>query len=58
MLEKDIENLVADHPYEFFPREEYKLVAQQHTIKKRRLDILLENKYGRSIIIEVKRDTL
>ena len=58
MLEKDIENLIAAHPKEFFPREEFKLVAQQHTIKKRRLDILFEDKYGRFIIIEVKRGHL
>ena len=58
MLEKDIENLIAAHPREFFPREEFKLVAQQHTIKKRRLDILFEDKYGRFIIIEVKRGIL
>ena len=58
MLEKDIENLIAAHPKEFFPREEFKLVAQQHTIKKRRLDILFEDKYGRFIIIEVKRGIL
>lgn len=58
MLEKDIENLIAAHPKEFFPREEFKLIAQQHTIKKRRLDILFEDKYGRFIIIEVKRGIL
>ena len=58
MLEKDIENLISAHPKEFFPREEFKLVAQQHTIKKRRLDILFEDKYGRFIIIEVKRGIL
>ena len=44
MLEKEIENLIANHAKEFFPCEECKLVAQQHTIKKRRLDILLEGK--------------
>jgi len=58
MLEKDIENLIAAHPKEFFPREEFRLIAQQHTIKKRRLDILFEDKYGRFIIIEVKRGHL
>ena len=58
MLEKDIENLIAAHPKEFFPREELKLVAQQHTINKRRLDILFEDKYCRFIIIEVKQGIL
>ena len=58
MLEKDIENFIAAHPREFFPREEFKLVAQQHTINKRRLDILFEDKYGRFIITEVKRGIL
>ena len=58
MLEKDIENFIAAHPREFFPREEFKLVAQQHTINKIRLDILFEDKYGRFIITEVKRGIL
>ena len=40
------------------PRKKFKLVAQQQTVKKRRLDILFGDKYGHFIIIEVKRSIL
>ena len=58
MLEKDIENLIASFPKDFFPKEEFTLVSQQYTIEKRRIDILFEDKYGRYIIVEVKRGIL
>jgi RecB family endonuclease NucS len=40
------------------PRKKFKLVAQQQTVQKRRLDILFGDKYGHFIIIEVKRSIL
>jgi hypothetical protein len=58
MLEKDIENLIALFPKDFFPKEELTLISQQHTVKKRRIDILFKDKYGRYIIVEVKRGIL
>ncbi len=58
MLEKDIENLIAAHPEEFFPGEGFKLLGQQITIEGRRLDILFEDKHRRQIIVEVKRGIL
>ena len=58
MLEKDIENLIASFPKEFFPKEELKLISQQYTLAKRRIDILFEDKYKRYIIVEVKRGIL
>jgi len=58
MLEKDIENLIASHPKDFFPKEEFTLISQQHTVQRRRIDILFEDKYGRLIIVEVKRGIL
>ena len=58
MLEKDIENLIALYPKDFFPKEEFKLINQQHPVQGRRIDILFEDKYGRFIIIEVKRGIL
>ena len=58
MLEKDIENLIADYPKEFFPKEEFTLISQQHSVKGRRIDVLFEDKYGRYIIVEVKRGIL
>jgi len=58
MLEKDIENLIAQHPDEIFPGEGFKLIGQQIVIEGRRLDILFEDKHKRQIIIEVKRGIL
>jgi len=58
MLEKDIENLIANYPEEIFPGEGLKLIGQQVTIEGRRLDILFEDKYKRQVIIEVKRGIL
>jgi hypothetical protein len=58
MLEKDIENLLANYPDELFPGEGFKLINQQFTIEGRRIDILFEDKHGRQIIVEVKRGIL
>jgi hypothetical protein len=58
MLEKDIENLIAAHPDEFFPGEGFKLIAQQFVIDGKRLDILFEDKHNRQIIVEIKRGIL
>jgi hypothetical protein len=58
MLEKDIENLIAQHPDEFFPDEGFKLIGQQIVLEGRRLDILFEDKHRRQIIVEVKRGIL
>jgi len=58
MLEKDIENLIAAYPEEFFPGEGFKLISQQYFIEGRRIDILFEDKLGRKIIVEVKRGIL
>ncbi len=58
MLEKDIENLIVQHPSDFFPKENLNLIGQQYTLKNRKIDILFEDKYGRYIVIEVKRGIL
>jgi len=58
MLEKDIENLIAQHPEEFFPKEGFVLIQQQYPAEGRRLDILFRDKSNRKIIIEVKRGIL
>ncbi len=58
MLEKDIENLIAEHPDEIFPKEGFSLIGQQYAIEGRRIDILFEDKLGRKIIVEVKRGIL
>jgi hypothetical protein len=58
MLEKDIENIIASYPEEFFPEEGFKLIGQQVIVEGRRLDILFEDKHKRKIIVEVKRGIL
>jgi hypothetical protein len=58
MLEKDIENMIANYPDEFFPDEGFKLLGQQITVEGRRLDILFEDKHKRKVIIEVKKGIL
>ena len=58
MLEKDIENLIAEHPDEIFPTEGFRLIGQQYVIEGKRIDILFEDKLERKIIVEVKRGIL
>ena len=58
MLEKDIENLIALYPEEFFPKEGFKLKGQQVNLGRCRADIVFTDKYSRTIIVEVKRGTL
>lgn len=58
MLEKDIENLIAKYPNEFFPNSGFTLVGQQVKLGKCFADIIFEDKYKRKIIVEVKRGIL
>jgi len=58
MLEKDIENLIAAHPEEFFPDSGFKLIGQQAKLNKYFADILFTDKFNRMIIIEIKRGIL
>ena len=58
MLEKDIENLIAEHPEDIFKGEGFRLIGQQYPIEGKRIDILFEDRQGRTIIIEVKRGIL
>ena len=58
MLEKDIENIIALHPDDFFPNENFKLFGQQVNLSGRYADIIFKDKHGRTIIVEVKRGIL
>lgn len=58
MLEKDLENLLALYPEEFFPNAGFKLIGQQVNLGSCFADILFEDKYNRSIIVEIKRGIL
>ncbi|HOO97556.1 MAG TPA: endonuclease NucS [Caldisericia bacterium] len=55
MLEKDIENLIAKYPDEFFKGEGFKLIDQQYSLDGKRFDILFEDRHKRKVIVEVKR---
>ena len=58
MLEKDIENLIAKYPDEFFPNSGFKLIGQQIRLGNKYADIIFEDKVKRKIIVEVKRGIL
>jgi len=58
MLEKDIENLIAKYPEEFFPGEGFILKGQQIILSGRRFDLLFLDMYNRKIIIEIKKGIL
>jgi len=59
MKEKDIENLIAVYPDEFFPGEGFKLMGQQVRLDGNGfMDILFTDKHDRNIIIEVKKGRL
>lgn len=58
MLEKDIENLIAKYPNEFFPTAGFKLVGQQVRLGRCFADIIFKDKFDRNVIVEVKRGIL
>ncbi|MBU2495185.1 MAG: DUF91 domain-containing protein [Candidatus Omnitrophica bacterium] len=58
MVEKDIENLLSLYPDEFFPKDGFKLKGQQTNIAGRRVDIIFTDKYGRTIVLEIKQGVL
>lgn len=58
MLEKDIENLLAKYPSEFFPKHKLRLKGQQVKIGNYYADIIFKNEAGDMVIVEVKRGIL
>ena len=58
MLEKDIENLLAQNPDIFFPKSGFKLIGQQVKLGRCFADIIFEDKHKRKVIVEVKRGIL
>jgi len=58
MLEKDIENLLAKYPNEFFPDHNLRFVGQQVKLGTYYADVVFENPKGEMIIIEIKRGIL
>jgi len=58
MFEKDIENLIAKYPVEFFPTSGFQLVGQQVRLGRCFADIIFKDKFERNVIVEVKRGIL
>lgn len=58
MLEKDIENLIAQNPEMIFPNSGFKLIGQQVQLGNCRADIIFEDNHNRKVIVEVKRGIL
>jgi RecB family endonuclease NucS len=58
MLEKDIENLLAQNPDIFFPKSGFRLIGQQVKLGRCYADIIFEDKHKRKVIVEVKRRIL
>jgi len=58
MLEKDIENLLAKYPNEFFPDYRLRFVGQQVKLGTYYADVVFENPKGEMVIVEIKRGIL
>lgn len=58
MLEKDIENLLAKYPNEFFPDHGLRLIGQQVKLGTYYADVVFENPKGEMIVVEIKRGIL
>ncbi len=55
MKEKDIENLIAKYPDEFFEDKKLILVEQQANLGKFFADIIFKDEGGNKVIVEIKR---
>jgi hypothetical protein len=58
MLEKDIENLVAKYPKEFFSDKDLRLIGQQVRLGSYFADIIFEDEQHNKVIVEIKRGIL
>ena len=58
MREKDIENLLAEHPYEFIPTQHLTLKGQQVRLGSSIADIIFEDEKNHLVIVEIKRGIL
>ncbi|NOX62249.1 MAG: DUF91 domain-containing protein [Chloroflexi bacterium] len=55
MLEKEMEDLIANYPDDFFPRKRLVLIERQKTFPGvGRFDLLFEDEFGTSILMELK----
>ena len=54
MLERDMEDLIAAHPKDFFRREFILIGRQQSFAEVGRFDLLFKDEYGCTILVELK----
>ena len=54
MLEKDIENIIASYPSEFFPNENLKLFGQQVNLGGRYADVIFNIPGTRYFFVAIK----
>jgi hypothetical protein len=55
VLEKEMEDLIADHPNEFFPRHGFTLQGRQgHFQEVGRYDLLFADEFGTQVLMELK----
>jgi RecB family endonuclease NucS len=59
MIEKDMEDLIASFPEDFFPRKHFVLVGRQQSFSGiGRFDLLFEDEFKSTILMELKARTL
>jgi|SRR5579862_4531958 len=59
MIEKDMEDLIASFPDDFFPRRHFVLVGRQQSFSGiGRFDLLFEDEFKSTILMELKARTL
>ena len=59
MIERDMEDLIAAYPEEFFSRKQFVLVGRQKSFAGvGRFDLLFEDEFKSTILIELKARTL
>lgn len=58
LLEKDIEDLIANNPEKYIGEAGLKLMSRQYSIGPYRFDLLFEDRHGGKLIVEIQRKTL
>jgi Endonuclease NucS len=59
MLEREMEELIARFPHEFFPKENLTLVGRQRTFQGvGRFDLMFKDPFGTQVLMELKAKTL
>lgn len=55
MLEKEMEDLIANYPDDFFPRKQFKLIGRQKTFPGvGRFDLMFKDEFDTTILMELK----